>query len=103
MIQFDKPKPLAYRTCEQGVYIGQHWAWCRSAPKASGEGAWAQRGMALMLWKAVMNSRWFAQDSLIASFTRRTLTVTTAPIFSNPSRIVFAQARERGPGKSDMA
>jgi hypothetical protein len=33
------------------------------------------------------------QDSLIASFTRRTLTVTTAPIFSSRSRIVFAQAR----------
>jgi hypothetical protein len=42
-----------------------------------------------------MNSRWFAQSSLIASLTRRTLTLTTAPIFSSLSRIVFAQARER--------
>jgi hypothetical protein len=40
-----------------------------------------------------MNSRWFAQASLIASLTRRTLTLTTAPIFSSLSRIVFAQAR----------
>ena len=53
----------------------------------------AYRAAALKLWKAVMNSRWFAQASLIASFTRRTLTVTTAPIFSSRSRIVFAQAR----------
>jgi hypothetical protein len=34
-----------------------------------------------------MKSRWFVQASLIASFTRRTLTVTTAPIFSSRSRI----------------
>ena len=40
-----------------------------------------------------MNSRWFAQVSLIASLTRRTPTLTTAPIFSSLSRIVFAQAR----------
>ena len=40
-----------------------------------------------------MNSRWFTHASLIASRTRRTLTVTTAPIFSSRSRIVLAQAR----------
>jgi len=60
-------------------------------------GSWfvgaAYRAAALKAWKAAMNSRWFAQASPIASFTRCTLTVTTAPIFSSLSRIVFAQAR----------
>ncbi len=40
-----------------------------------------------------MNSRWLGQASLIASFTRRTLNVTTALIFSSRTRSVFAQAR----------
>ena len=48
---------------------------------------------ALKAWKAAMNSRWFVEASLMASFTRRTLTLTTAPIFSSRSLIVLAQAR----------
>lgn len=40
-----------------------------------------------------MNSRWFGQALLIASLTRRTLTVTTAPIFNKRKRMVVAQAR----------
>ena len=53
----------------------------------------AYRAAAPKAWKAAMNSRWLGQASLIASFTRRTLTVTTAPIFSSFRRIVLAQAR----------
>jgi hypothetical protein len=53
----------------------------------------AYRAAAPKLWKAAINSCWFAQASLIASFTRRTLTVTAAPIFGSLSRIVLAQAR----------
>ena len=34
---------------------------------------------------------------LIASFTRRTLTLTTAPIFSSFRRIVWAQAAKKFP------
>ena len=49
-----------------------------------------------------MNSRWFVHASLMASFTRRTLIVTTAPIFSSRSRIVLAQARaSAGAGQPD--
>jgi hypothetical protein len=50
---------------------------------------------ALKAWKAVMNSHWWGHASLMVSFTRRTLTVTMAPIFRSLSRIVLAQARAR--------
>jgi hypothetical protein len=51
-------------------------------------GGGVYRAAAANWWKAAMNSPWLGQLSLIANFTRRTLTRTTAPIFSNRRRIV---------------
>lgn len=52
----------------------------------------AYRAAAFNAWNALINSAWFGQASLIASFTRRTPSVTSASIFISFSRIVFARA-----------